>query len=374
MRISKQLFQSQYLIDFDVNKNPTSYLIDHGPFLYFSTPGIPLYLPIGSKILTSIENICLREAEQLEFDLVDIPKLIHSELLVLGEDFSSGFLDQFIFLKDRMKKFHLLSTPEPYFIGILKDGLQTYTQLPLKIFFNAQFYRQLREVKGILKTREFKMLAGVWLDERESLPINGINNFGLYIERIAKLFSLDLKNTLNSEIPYQEYFYPHAEGEEQFNAQPAISLSMAYRYGKQKSIKTRYRTKNNDNNHAEFTTFGMGLQRLFFIILDNYRDSLGFNLPSGIRPFDIAIIPSKDTCISKALDLADKLSADYKKLLIDDRKNVCIKSKCNLSDFLGTPVKIVVKENTFSIEKRSNGHESHSFDLERLRSSFFSNA
>jgi len=113
---------------------------------------VPIFLSIGYKVLERIENLCLTLAYKRDFNYLDLPTLIPTETLALGEDINPRFLDQFVFAKDRLKHFHLLSTPEPFLIYILKYGLESYRQLPMNIIFAQKFFRQLREVDGILKT------------------------------------------------------------------------------------------------------------------------------------------------------------------------------------------------------------------------------
>jgi len=227
------------------------------------------------------------------------------------------------------------------FIHLLKQGLQTYRQIPLQFFFGAKFYRQLRGLDGILKTREFKMLAGMSLVEPGDRI--GINAFIQFMKKIDQCFGLKLQSYFDSEKKYHEYFYPHIEGSEQYQGKPAISLAMFYQYARQKKLNTSYRTSFNHNQKADLITFGLGLQRLFFVIMDACRDNLGFKLPKIIRPFDIAIIPTSRASLSRAEQLFEQLSRSNKKVVFDDRHDVSMQSKCKLADFLGVNTKMIVK-------------------------------
>ena len=341
MRLAKQLFQKQYLVDANVEQYNTSELLARAPFFYFSNPGVPIYLPIGAKILRAIETRCFELMEQLDFNCFEMPQLIPNDSLELGEDFHEGFLNQFVFLNDRLRQFHLLSTPEPFFIHLLKQGLQSYRQIPLQFFFSAKFYRQLRGLDGILKTREFKMLAGMSLVEAGER--SGSIAFSKFMKKIEQCFGLKLQCYFDPEKKYHEYFYPHIEGSEQYQGKPAISLAMFYQYARQKKLNTTYRTASNRNQKADLITFGLGLQRLFFVIMDACRDHLGFKLPKEIRPFDIAIIPTGDTSFLRAEQLFEQLSRSNKKVVFDDRHDISIQSKCKLADFLGVSTKMIVK-------------------------------
>ncbi|WP_431712642.1 hypothetical protein [Serratia marcescens] len=177
MRLTKQLFLEKYRLPKILQQHSTASLLNNGPFYQMVEKGIPLFLPIGNKILTSIEHICIKEAEQYDFSHIDMTQMVPTDILSLGEKFNDGFLDQFVFLKGKMERYHLLSTPEPLLLNFLKEGLKSYRQLPIKMMFSAKFYRQLSQVQGILKTREFRMLAGAYLQEKTEGNESAIDSF-----------------------------------------------------------------------------------------------------------------------------------------------------------------------------------------------------
>lgn len=354
MKLTKQLFIEKYRLPKFLAQNSTISLLNSGPFYQMVEKGIPIFLPIGNKILTSIEYCCIQEAEKFEFNHMDITQLIPTDILSLGEQFHNGFLEQFVFLKGKMARYHLLSTPEPLLLHILKEGLQSYRQLPIKIMLSAKFYRQLSQVQSILKTREFRMLAGACLYEDISKKELAIISFHRYTLHLANLFSIPIEYTYNKERNFYEYFYIHNDGEERFNGVSAISLAMAYEYGQDKKVTARYCNTSNKNMNAKFVTYGLGLQRLFFIIFDYYRDCKGFNLPKKIRPFDIAIIPFNNKDICKCMDLINYLNIPENRILIDDRSKIKRLEKEYFSDYLGIPHKLIIHNQEIVIKNRDN--------------------
>lgn len=354
MKLTKQLFIEKYRLPKILAQNSTISLLNSGPFYQMVEKGIPIFLPIGNKILTAIEHCCIQEAEKFEFNHMDITQLIPTDILSLGEQFHNGFLEQFVFLKGKMARYHLLSTPEPLLLHILKEGLQSYRQLPIKIMLSAKFYRQLSQVQSILKTREFRMLAGACLYEDISKKELAIISFHRYTLHLANLFSIPIEYTYNEEKNFYEYFYIHNDGEEIFNGVSAISLAMAYEYGQEKKVIARYCNTSNKNMNAKFVTYGLGLQRLFFIIFDYYRDCKGFNLPKKIRPFDIAIIPFNNKEICKCMDVINHLNIPESRILIDDRRKIKRLEKERFSDYLGIPHKLIIHNQEIIIKNRDN--------------------
>ena len=354
MRLTKQLFLEKYRLPKILQQHSTASLLNNGPFYQMVEKGIPLFLPIGNKILTSIEHICIKEAEQYDFSHIDMTQMVPTDILSLGEKFNDGFLDQFVFLRGKMERYHLLSTPEPLLLNFLKEGLKSYRQLPIKMMFSAKFYRQLSQVQGILKTREFRMLAGAYLQEKTEGNESAIDLFNQYTLHLADLFSIPLVCSYNKESKFKEYFYVHPDGEEKFDDVPAMSLAMAYEYGQEKKVVARYCSNSNKNMNAQFVTYGLGLQRLFFVILDRYRDNKGFNLPKILRPFDITLIPQRDEDISSCAAFADCLNIPPDRIMIDDRNKIPVIEKENFSDYLGIPQKVIVNRDNVLVKHRGS--------------------
>ncbi|MFU2316925.1 proline--tRNA ligase [Rahnella sp. PCH160] len=354
MRLSKQLFLEKYRLPKLLQQHSTISLLNSGPFYQMVEKGIPLFLPIGNKLLTAIEHLCIKEAENFDFNHIDMTQVVPTDFLSLGEIFHEGFLDQFVFLKGKMDRYHLLSTPEPLLLNFLKEGLKSYRQLPIKMMFSAKFYRQLSQVQGILKSREFRMLAGASLNECSSKNESAIELFHQYTLHLAKIFLIPLSCSYNPKIKFREYFYLHPEGEETFNNTPAMSLAMTYEYGQEKKVVARYCNHTNRNMNAQFVTYGLGLQRLFFIILDSSRDSKGFRLPKIIRPFDITIIPQHDEDLPTCIEFLEYLQIPQDRILIDDRNKIPLIEKERFSDYMGIPQRLLIHKRDIIVKNRDD--------------------
>ncbi|MGC1072493.1 proline--tRNA ligase [Pantoea agglomerans] len=353
MRLSKQLFLEKYRLPKIINQNSTLSLLNNGPFYQMIEKGIPLFLPVGNTVISSIENLCIKEAGKFELNHIDMTQMVPTEILSLGEDFHQGFIDQFIFLKGKMDRYHLLSTPEPLLINFLKEGLNSYRQLPMQMIFIAKFFRQLNSVNSILKSREFRMLAGACLYDCDKNSSSAIENFHLYTMHIASFFNIKLDHMFRKEMSFMEYFYIHPDGEERFNEKSAMSIAMSYEYGKEKKLLAKYCGLNNRRMNARFVTYGLGLQRLFFAIFDSHRDDKGFNLPKSIRPFDISIISQTDSDIADCIKFSKSLKIPAERILLDDRNKVTTDEKEKLSDFLGIPQKVIVHNKNFLVKHRN---------------------
>jgi len=202
-----------------------------------------------------------------------------------------------------------------------------------------------------VQTREFKMLAGLSLDDNNK---SNQDKYEKFIDDIRDFFSLNLVVSKDVSSGFHEYFYIHNEGGDIYEGQKAVSIAMFYEYARNQKICSKYRNKHNKMIQPLLITFGLGIQRLFFAILDTVRDDLGFRFPKSIRPFNIMVCPSTDANLGMANNVFLHISSLYSDILYDDRVQITIYEKCKLSDFLGIPIKILVTNEAIVLETREN--------------------
>jgi len=171
------------------------------------------------------------------------------------------------------------------------------------------------------------MLSGACLQEYSVGNESTIELFHQYTIHLANLFSIPWGYSYNQESKFKEYFYIPGDGDERFNNTPVMSLAMEHKCGQENKIATRYCSHANRNMNAKFVTYGIGLQRLFFVIIDYYRENKGFNFTKMIRPFDITLTPRRDEDISACVAFADCLQIPQDRILIDDRNKIPLAKK-----------------------------------------------
>jgi prolyl-tRNA synthetase len=137
---------------------PSHKLLVRAGYIRRTSPGIYSWLPLGLRVLRSIEDI-IRE----EMDAIGAQELLFPVLLPKEPYEASGrwtdYGDSIFRLKDRKDADYLLGpTHEEMFTLVVKDLYSSYKDLPLWIYQIQNKYRdEARPRAGLLRGREFVM-------------------------------------------------------------------------------------------------------------------------------------------------------------------------------------------------------------------------
>ncbi len=356
MKLSKNLFQNRFSFPKNYSDKPTSSLLEDGIFCYFLENGVPFYMPLGQRIIARLKEVCSREASKMNIPEIDIPFVLSDEILEKGEVIGEQFKSKIFTLEEAMKGHHMITTPEPLIIELASRGLDSYKQLPLRQVYHVEVFRALDRPQGIMKGIQFKTFMGHALD----LDLASLEDSARIFEELSdKIFTrlrIPTQKCRNLRGFDLEYFYRCAEGEnidlvgDDTAREAALSLAMTYHYNKTGRNWARFRNKQNKNSYPLYLTFGLGTQRVFYAVFNSSRDQFGFNLPAAVRPFNLAVIPVRESEVQRSANLVDNLTDEN--ILFDERPDVLWGDKAKFADYLGIPYKIVVAEDNFLIKAR----------------------
>lgn len=350
MKLSKQIFQEKLNVPSNMDQMSTSDLICGGAFTFFRNPGIPFYLPIGKKIIDNIESIINLEAERLGFDIIDVPLMIKDELLEQGEPMAKSFREKTIHLDGFIKGYHMFTTPEMMIMDLARVSLISHNQLPIRYVYNVEVFRGIRDPSDILKGRQFKTFMGSSLDPSLESLGDSLELFENLTDEMMRKFKIKGYKSRNRNGIDIEYFYFCDQGEnlvfQELNKErlKALSLAMVYKYNPPDKFRARFRNSKNKNSKILLATYGLGTQRIFYTIFNEFRDEKGFNLEKCIRPFDLFIIPFNKKYQEKSEQVYWKLKFSNTRVVFDDRENTLWSKKAEFSDYIGVPFKIIVGE------------------------------
>src|SRR5262249_16854269 len=147
--------------------------------------------------------------------------------------------------------------------------------------YQTEFYRQLRDTRGYLRGREFRMFAAIAIEADRSGMEDSLTAFSTIARDLLVGAEVPFIEAASPAGHFFEFFYPWIEGDESVTGHklkkpvPALSIAMAYQYAPDSSLPIRYRTPSNRNSCPRIVTFGLGTQRLLFAVLDAHRDKLG---------------------------------------------------------------------------------------------------
>jgi prolyl-tRNA synthetase len=111
-------------------------------------------------------------------------------------------------------------------------------------------------------------------------------------------------------------------------------------------------------------SYGVGISRIVAALAETYNDDFGLKWPEDLAPYDYYIIEANDSPEVKKLSeqLQEKIVAENKTALIDDRKKVSIGVKFKDSELLGIPKTLVIgklaPEGKYELKNRTTGEKS----------------
>ena len=157
MRMSKDFF---YTLREDAKgeDSTSSNLLVKSGMIKKSSAGVYMFMPLGYRVKTKIENIIRDEMNKAGASELTMPALIPEDVFV-----KSGRRDNFgsdmFSLKDRADRDYVLGpTHEELFVEAASMKIKSYRDLPFNIYqFQNKFRDEARPRYGLIRTREFTM-------------------------------------------------------------------------------------------------------------------------------------------------------------------------------------------------------------------------
>jgi len=157
MKLSKDFF---YTLREDAKgeDSTSSNLLVKSGMIKKSSAGVYMFMPLGYRVKTKIENIIRDEMNKAGASELTMPALIPEDVFI-----KSGRRDNFgndmFSLKDRADRDYVLGpTHEELFVEAASMKIKSYRDLPFNIYqFQNKFRDEARPRYGLIRTREFTM-------------------------------------------------------------------------------------------------------------------------------------------------------------------------------------------------------------------------
>ena len=382
MKLSKLPGQNNLEIPKNWNDIKTYKLIEKLGWFNFINQGLPIVNPIAKKINNQLEKIVRELSENQDFLEISLPR-IYSNSIMEKSGKMDLFADEIITLGNGLEKYSLSATTEEIFIEYLKQDNISYRQLPTKLFKIQDAFRNVKRTKGIIKSIQFSGCDFMSLNQDIGDYLSSLNEFKLIMEEYFKLLNLKYIVDVSSDSTKIEYFFEDSEGEKLGSSSiigiesklketdKYSSLAMGYSVTPNKEQNLKFKDSNNNLINPVIGSFGVGLQKIFYAIVDQNRDELGINFPSPVRPFEFSIIPidvNNDEVMHFSEQMYTMIKSRGINVYLDDRDKYLSK-KGSLSDFMGVPYKIIIGKNEVLINKpqiKSRGGDIIYTNLESL--------
>jgi len=141
-------------------------LLNRAGFIKKSSSGVYMYLPLGFKVKTNIENIIREEMNRIDCQELIMPSLVAEEYYQ-NSGRMANFGKSVFTLKDRWDKTMVLGpTHEELFAVAASCKVQSYKDMPFSLYqMQTKFRDEPRPRFGLIRVREFTMKDAYTFDK-----------------------------------------------------------------------------------------------------------------------------------------------------------------------------------------------------------------
>uniref|UniRef100_A0A3B0MXA1 Prolyl-t-RNA synthase, putative n=1 Tax=Theileria annulata TaxID=5874 RepID=A0A3B0MXA1_THEAN len=334
--------------------NTNLILTDKLPISSKLSSGIYTTLPLGHRIINRISNIFNVELYKLGAVQLSFP-LLNPDNVVSNTGNTVGDSELFKVSRNGSLEYRLSGTCEDLCNVVLKNELTPLSKLQLPVLLyqiNTKFRDELRVNEGKVRLREFLMLDLYSLHSSEQCSDS---TYSLVLEcfvNILRLLGLQF-TTLNcnrNNIFSHELRVQHSNNQDQ-NSNTELEVGHLFKFGTRYSdtYGLEYEVSGRRREKLYMNSYGIGINRLLNVLINNYSDEFGIKLPQLVAPYDITII---DSTTKDGWQISRGLMKKGLTVLYDDR-NDTIKNKLLDSKRIGIP-HILILGNSLNGKNRLN--------------------
>jgi len=359
-------------------------LLIRGGFVDKLMAGSYSLLPLGFRVVKKIEQIIREEMNVTGAQEVLMPLLHPKSIWNETGRWDSAREVMYQFAKDD-KEYALSFTHEEILLDLVRKHIQTYRDLPAKLYhFSTKFRDEPRAKSGVLRGREFLMkdlysvhtssedldkyyfeVAQVYMNIFKRVGLEAILTEaagGVFTEEHTHEFQVLSEmgeDTIiycpggdfaeNTEIATAKEGQQCVLGHGPLKKAKSIEVGNIFRFGTVYSEKmgVNFVNEKGERQPVYLGSYGIGLTRLMGTIVEIYNDERGIIWPKSVSPFDIHLVHIEDPSTEAwAKETYDKLTKAGVDVLWDDREDVSAGEKFADADLVGIPIRLVVSKKT----------------------------
>lgn len=334
-------------------------------------------LPLGWRVVDKINQIIREEMDATGALEVLMPLMHPKEIWQETGRWETASEIMYQLKDSREKDLGLAFTHEEIVLDLVRKHLESYLDLPIKIYhFSTKFRNETRATGGILRGREFMMKDLYSLHASEDdfkkyyeavkeAYIKIFDRIGLKAivsEASGGVFTTNRTHEFQVEASSGEdtIFVDEKTGlgvnkeifsgdEKDFRKINCIEVGNIFGFGTYYSEKMgiSFTDKDGTRKPVWFGSYGIGPTRVMGTIVEVSHDDKGIVWPEAVAPFKYHLISLN----GKGLNVYEKLGED---VLFDDR-DVSAGEKFADADLIGCPYRLVVSDKTgnkIEIKKR----------------------
>lgn len=208
--------------------------------------GFPIVLPRGAKIIKLIRNYVEDEEERNGYKNVRTPSISNSEVYKIEDRYEIGKKEFFAIKNeensknDFSEKNEIILKPyvQPFHCSIYKLNHHSYKELPIKYCETSTVFRNERDIKGIIRTRQITLSDASIFCTIEQVK-NEIKNAITLQRNVIKQLGLDVKYCIETwdDTKKENYIGTISEWEYATNAFKTVLDELQIEYNVEKKAR-----------------------------------------------------------------------------------------------------------------------------------------
>lgn len=357
-------------------------LLIRAGYVHKEMAGVYDYLPLGLRVIENIKQVIREELNRIGAEEILMSTLQKPEPWRESGRWDENEVD--IWFKTELSgggELGLAPTHEEPVTELLKTYVSSYKDLPRAVYqFQTKFRNELRAKSGILRGREFLMKdlysfhqteedldrfyeqvegayakiferLGIGDDTFETFASGGI--FTKYSHEYQTLIPVGedtvfydekKKVFLNKEVYNEEVLKDlNISKETKFletaGAEVGNIFKLKFKYSE--PLGLNFQTREGEKKTVYMGCYGIGVSRVFGVIVERYADEKGLVLPEEIAPYKYYLVANGELGTKKAMELYEKYQGD--KIILDDR-DVRFGEKMKDAELMGIPIRVVISD------------------------------
>ncbi len=341
-------------------------------------------LPLGMRVARQIERIMHEELEQIGAQELRTP-LVQAASIWEQTGRYQAYGPLMLRFADRAGRALLFApTHEETIADLASREIVSYRQMPALVYqIHTKYRDELRAKGGLLRLREFNMLDAYSLDTDQASLDATYTQVGAAFAQILSRCGIRFVTAIASGgemggSETTEYHVLSEAGEDtlciclacgytansevledgaiqgrcpqctnQLTLQRAIEIGHIFKFGSRyaEALAARLLDLNGRTQPIMMGSYGIGIERLLHVILEQHHDAAGITWPSAVAPFDLHLLHIGRKAVGRAAaeQIYSDLVAAGVRVLYDER-NESAGIKFADADLIGLPIRVLTNE------------------------------
>lgn len=344
--------------------------------LRYNVQGFIVHRPWLMRIIKAIYKFFEEELEKTGHEPVLFPLVIPEENFEKEKEHVKGFSPEVFWVTEAgdeklERKLALRPTSETAFYYMYSFWIQSWRDLPLKLYQSVSVYRNESNTRPLIRGREF-----LWIEAHCAFPTHedALKQVREDMENSRKVIweKLGIPFLFLRRPPWDKF----AGAEDTYAADTlmpdgrVLQISSTHDLGQRfaRAFNVTFLDKDGERKYVWQTCYGPGVWRIAAALIAVHGDDKGLVLPFSVAPIQIVIVPiyyregDKEKVLSKAREVEKLLSEKGYRVIVDEREEYTPGWKFNDWELKGVPVRIEVgrrevEESKLTIYRRDTGEK-----------------